>query len=197
MPVTSALAARLAKRGIKINKEGPKEEIFAESRSEPKEETVIDEFGEKLPSEWDKAWDSNYECWYYWNKNSRKVAWLPPGDPECEIVEPAKSFNAIPHKYESSSRDRDTRRRDDRDDRNRDRDRDRDDRKRRPDRDRTDRGRSHRDDDRKKKRREEEDDFNDPMDPSAYSDAPKGNWNRGIPRPGESVSTAGVPQVEL
>ena len=45
MPVTSALAARLAKRGIKINKEGPKEEIFAESRSEPKEETVIDEFG--------------------------------------------------------------------------------------------------------------------------------------------------------
>jgi len=57
---------------------------------------------EKLPSDWDKAWDSNYECWYYWNKISRKVAWLPPSDPECEIVLPAKSFNAIPHKYESS-----------------------------------------------------------------------------------------------
>ena len=45
MPVTSALAARLAKRGIKINKDAPKEEVFAESRSEPKEEAVIDEFG--------------------------------------------------------------------------------------------------------------------------------------------------------
>ncbi|CBY31862.1 unnamed protein product [Oikopleura dioica] len=89
MPVTSALAARLAKRGIKINKDAPKEEIFAESRSDPKEESVIDEFGEKLPSDWDKAWDSNYECWYYWNKISRKVAWLPPSDPECEIVLPA------------------------------------------------------------------------------------------------------------
>ncbi|CBY31861.1 unnamed protein product [Oikopleura dioica] len=100
---------------------------------------------------------------------------------------PAKSFNAIPHKYESSSRDRDSRRRDDRD---------RDDRKRRSDRDRLDRGTSSRDQDRNKKRRGD-DEFDDPMDPAAYSDAPKGNWSRGIPRPGESVSTAGVPQVEL
>eukprot|EP00116_Pleurobrachia_bachei_P009548 sb/3469810/ len=34
-----------------------------------------------------------------------------------------------------------------------------------------------------KKRREEE---NDPMDPSSYSDAPKGDWKRGLPKLGDA-----------
>jgi len=47
MPITSALAARLAKRGIEIHK--PTEEIFAEDKG------IIDEFGNRLPSDWDKV----------------------------------------------------------------------------------------------------------------------------------------------
>ena len=64
-----------------------------------------------------------------------------------------------------------------------------------------------------RKRRDEDDDSFDPMDPSTYSDAPKGQsklkiinkynicllggWSRGIPKPGEAIRTEGVPQVEL
>ena len=52
MPLPAALAARLAKRGIKVNeskKEG--EEIFAEDKST----SILDEFGQKLPKNWDKV----------------------------------------------------------------------------------------------------------------------------------------------
>ena len=47
MPITSALAARLAKRGIQIQK--PVEEIFAEDKG------IVDEFGNRLASDWDKV----------------------------------------------------------------------------------------------------------------------------------------------
>ena len=47
MPITSTLAARLAKRGIQIQK--PTEEVFAEDKG------VMDEYGNKLPPDWDKV----------------------------------------------------------------------------------------------------------------------------------------------
>ena len=87
MPLPPALAARLAKRGIKVN-EDKKEEVFAENRKEQKQR-ILDEFGQILPQDWEKAWDSNYETWYYWNVKSMKVSWLNPDDPESEITDPA------------------------------------------------------------------------------------------------------------
>ena len=47
MPITAALAARLAKRGVQVEK--PKEEVFAEDKG------VLDEYGKRLPSDWDKV----------------------------------------------------------------------------------------------------------------------------------------------
>merc|ERR1711990_324989 len=90
MPLPAALAARLSKRGIKINQEKKdnSEEIFAEDKSI----SIIDEFGQKLPKNWDKAWDSEYETWYYWNITTLKVSWLNPDDPDAEITEPKNQF---------------------------------------------------------------------------------------------------------
>ena len=83
MPLPPALAARLAKRGIKVNEE-KKEEVFAENRAS--KHKILDEFGQILPVDWDKAWDSNYETWYYWNTKTLKVSWLNPEDPEAEVM---------------------------------------------------------------------------------------------------------------
>ena len=52
MPITSTLAARLAKRGIQIQK--PTEEIFAEDKG------ILDEFGSRLAADWDKASDNRF-----------------------------------------------------------------------------------------------------------------------------------------
>ena len=71
MSLPPALAARLAKRGIKVN-QPKKEEVFAENRREP-QKRILDEFGQILPPDWEKAWDSGYETWYYWNVKTQKV----------------------------------------------------------------------------------------------------------------------------
>ena len=102
MGLPPALAARLAKRGIKVeNRKKEDEEVFAEDKIT----AILDEFGKKLPKSWDKvgvcvslnreepfnfqAWDSQYETWYYWNNLTMKVSWLNPDDPESEITDPA------------------------------------------------------------------------------------------------------------
>ena len=89
---------------------------------------------------------------------TRKVSWLPPDDPDAEITDPEiRKEPEIPARKESSRSRSDDHRRD----------RDRSSRKRRDERDRSPKRR-------KKYEKEEEEGF-DPMDPSAYSDAPKGN----------------------
>ena len=49
MPITAALAARLAKRGVQVEKPKDKEEVFAEDKG------VLDEYGKRLPADWDKV----------------------------------------------------------------------------------------------------------------------------------------------
>ena len=52
MGLPPALAARLAKRGIKVeNRKKDEEEIFAEDKIT----AILDEFGKKLPKNWDKV----------------------------------------------------------------------------------------------------------------------------------------------
>ena len=35
-----------------------------------------------------QCWDDYWECYYYWNMETRKVSWLPPDDPDAEITDP-------------------------------------------------------------------------------------------------------------
>ena len=52
MGLPPALAARLAKRGIKVeNRKKDDEEVFAEDKIT----AILDEFGKKLPKNWDKV----------------------------------------------------------------------------------------------------------------------------------------------
>ena len=52
MGLPPALAARLAKRGIKVeNRKKEDEEVFAEDKIT----AILDEFGKKLPKNWDKV----------------------------------------------------------------------------------------------------------------------------------------------
>ena len=50
MPITAALAARLAKRGVQVEKPKDKEEVFAEDKG------VLNEYGKRLPADWDKVY---------------------------------------------------------------------------------------------------------------------------------------------
>ena len=52
MTIPPALAARLAKRGIKVSAPSKKnEEVFAEDKILD----ILDEFGKRLPKHWDKV----------------------------------------------------------------------------------------------------------------------------------------------
>ncbi|XP_061909436.1 polyglutamine-binding protein 1 [Entelurus aequoreus] len=194
MPLPAALLARLAKRGIvKPSEQGADEEIIAEDYDDNNvdyEATRV----ESLPPNWYKVFDPACCLPYYWNVETDLVAWLSPNDPSALITKPAKKQKAEgddrgerPIEKSDRERDRDRERYRDRE-RERDRDRERDDR---------------RDRDRRKQRREDIAPYNkgkrnkgrkedelDPMDPSAYSDAPKGLWSSGLPKRNEAKTGA-------
>ncbi|KAG7215975.1 hypothetical protein INR49_003496 [Caranx melampygus] len=173
MPLPPALLARLAKRGIvKPTEQEADEEIIAEDYDDNNvdyEATRI----ENLPPNWYKVFDPACGLPYYWNVETDLVAWLSPNDPSAVVTKAAKKLRdggdeRVERQFEKPDRERERDR-----DRERERDRDRD-------RDRDD----GRDRDRRKQRREDtapygkskrgrKDDEMDPMDPSAYSDAPR------------------------
>ncbi|XP_061702294.1 polyglutamine-binding protein 1 [Syngnathoides biaculeatus] len=193
MPLPAALLARLAKRGIvKPSGQGADEEIIAEDYDDNNvdyEATRV----ENLPPNWYKVFDPSCGLPYYWNVETDLVAWLSPNDPSAQITKAAKKqkVDAGDDRAERQSekpdreRDRDRERYRDRD-RERERDRERDERRER---------------DRRKQRREDaapyhkakrgkKDDEMDPMDPSAYSDAPRGSWSSGLPKRNEAKTGA-------
>ncbi|XP_023143710.2 polyglutamine-binding protein 1 [Amphiprion ocellaris] len=199
MPLPPALLARLAKRGIvKPTEHEADEEIIAEDYDDNNvdyEATRI----ENLPPNWYKVFDSACGLPYYWNIETDLVAWLSPNDPSAVVTKPAKKIRAeggderVERQFEKPDRERERERERERDrDRDRERDRDRD-----RDRERDD----GRDRDRRKPRREDmapysknkrgrKDDEMDPMDPSAYSDAPRGSWSSGLPKRNEAKTGA-------
>lgn len=190
MPLPPALLARLAKRGIvKPVEHGPDEEIIAEDYDDNNVDYEATRM-ENLPPDWYKVFDPTCGLPYYWNAETDLVSWLSPNDPSSVITKPAKkvkeSVEDKAEKLERSERDRDR-------DRDRDRERDRDrDRDRERDRDR-DRRRHRREDTApysKSKRGGKKDDEMDPMDPSAYSDAPRGSWSSGLPKRNEAKTGA-------
>uniref|UniRef100_A0AAY5KT07 Polyglutamine-binding protein 1 n=1 Tax=Esox lucius TaxID=8010 RepID=A0AAY5KT07_ESOLU len=186
MPLPPALLARLAKRGIlKHSDQDADEEIIAEDYDDNNvdyEATAR----EKLPPNWYKVFDPICGLPYYWNVESDLVAWLSPTDPTSVITKSAK-------KLREGGEDRE--RQFEKPDRERERERDRD-REMERERDRERLRDEGRDRDRRMQRREDAAPYNknkrgrkdeemDPMDPSAYSDAPKGTWSTGLPKRNE------------
>jgi len=150
-----------------------------------------------LPEGWKQHYDPGTGRHFYWCTRTDRVSWLPPGHPKARPTEAASRVREIlaanrgdeeldddggqamdlDSDMESGSEsDADSeddrrgagRRRDDR------RRRDEDDRRR--DRDRRGGGRY---------RGAGDDGRPDPMDPSSYSDAPKGKWSAGLERAGK------------
>uniref|UniRef100_A0A672JIM2 Polyglutamine-binding protein 1 n=1 Tax=Salarias fasciatus TaxID=181472 RepID=A0A672JIM2_SALFA len=196
MPLPPALLARLAKRGIvKPTEQEADEEIIAEDYDDNNVDYEATR-KENLPPNWYKVFDPACGLPYYWNVETDLVTWLSPNDPTAVITKPAKKVRAevvddrVERQFEKPDRERDRER-----ERERERDRERE-RERDRDRDRDD-GRD-RDRDRRKTRREDmappygkskrgrKDEEMDPMDPSAYSDAPRGSWSSGLPKRNEA-----------
>ncbi|XP_053480315.1 polyglutamine-binding protein 1 [Ictalurus furcatus] len=204
MPLPPALLARLAKRGIvKQSDQEAEEEIIAEDYDDNNVDYEATRL-ENLPINWYKVFDPNCGLPYYWNVETDMVSWLSPNDPTAVITKASKKQRVEiaddradgHHEKPDREHDRDKERERDRDrddgrDLGRERDRDRDrDRERDRDRDR----RMRREDSgpyskskRGGSRKQEE---LDPMDPSAYSDAPRGLWSTGLPKRNEAKTGA-------
>uniref|UniRef100_A0A673XZN2 Polyglutamine binding protein 1 n=1 Tax=Salmo trutta TaxID=8032 RepID=A0A673XZN2_SALTR len=193
MPLPPALLARLAKRGIlKHSDQDADEEIIAEDY----DDNNVDY--EATAPLFFRFSTKHVNCTtpigglpYYWNVESDLVAWLSPTDPTSVITKAAKKSRA------EVAEDRGERQIE-KPDRERERERDKD---REPEMER-ERGRNDgRERDRRMQRREDfapysknkrgrKDEEMDPMDPSAYSDAPKGNWSTGLPKRNEAKTGA-------
>ncbi|KAJ8411967.1 hypothetical protein AAFF_G00142340 [Aldrovandia affinis] len=186
MPLPPALLARLAKRGIlKHSDHETEEEIIAEDYDDNNvdyEATRV----ENLPSNWYKVFDPACGLPYYWNVESDLVCWLSPNDPGAVITKAAKRLRGmvpavevgeerVERQFEKQERERE-----------RDRDRDREEVR--------DRRQQRREDiapySKGKRGRERKDEEMDPMDPSAYSDAPRGTWSTGLPKRNEAKTGA-------
>uniref|UniRef100_A0A0K2SZS9 Putative LOC100114829 [Nasonia vitripennis] n=1 Tax=Lepeophtheirus salmonis TaxID=72036 RepID=A0A0K2SZS9_LEPSM len=127
-----------------------------------------------LPEHWKEKYDPGCGRHYFWCTRTDKVSWLPPTHSKCRPVEAASVLREIFGEREVEEEESDKSENGDKDDmdlesdsedeelearRRRDKDR------RKKDYDRY-RGSSYKD--------------NDPMDPSTYSDTPKGSWSSGL-----------------
>ncbi|CAG0894634.1 unnamed protein product [Darwinula stevensoni] len=152
-----------------------------------------------LPPGWREALDPGTGRFYYWNVDNGYVSWLSPMHPRAVIGPCASRIRSeLPPSYKNepqneqgvaqeameqgsdydSDEDERRSRKKDRGASRRDRDRDRDrDRERDRDRDRGRRGRA-------------KPDELDPMDPAAYSEAPRGTWSTGLQRRNEAKTGA-------
>ncbi|XP_073397411.1 polyglutamine-binding protein 1 isoform X1 [Dendrobates tinctorius] len=172
MPLPLALQARLAKRGILKHVEAEAaEEVIAEDYDDDNvdyEATRI----ENLPPNWYKVYDLICGLPYYWNVETDMVSWLSPHDPNAIITKCPSKQKVKLHYSESEERPE---------------------KPERPEREEIKERRHIRREEiapyqkPKKGRKEEE---IDPMDPSAYSDAPRGTWSTGLPKRNEAKTGA-------
>ncbi|NP_001135500.1 uncharacterized protein LOC100216040 [Xenopus tropicalis] len=165
MPLPLALQARLAKRGILRHVDSePAEEIIAEDYDDDHvdyEATRV----ESLPPSWYKVFDPICGLPYYWNVETDLVAWLSPNDPGAVITRAAAKQKVTEPEEKPLEREEVIMK---------------------------ERRFSRREEvapypKSKKGRKEEE---LDPMDPSAYSDAPRGTWSTGLPKRNEAKTGA-------
>ncbi|XP_018580757.1 polyglutamine-binding protein 1 isoform X1 [Scleropages formosus] len=175
MPLPPALLARLAKRGIlKHSEQEAEEEIIAEDYDDNNVDYEATR-SENLPPNWYKVFDPVCGLPYYWNVESDLVCWLSPNDPSAVITKAAKRLRAEmgeewgERQFEKPERERD-----------REEIREK----------RLQRREESAPYTKNKRGRERKDEEMDPMDPSAYSDAPRGTWSTGLPKRNEAKTGA-------
>ncbi|XP_062939924.1 polyglutamine-binding protein 1 isoform X2 [Cynocephalus volans] len=210
MPLPVALQTRLAKRGILKHLEPePEEEIIAEDYDDDPVDYEATRL-EGLPPSWYKVFDPSCGLPYYWNVDTDVVSWLSPHDPNSVVTKSAKKLRTsnvdaeekLDRGHDKSDRghdksDRDRERVYDKVERERERDRERD-RDRgydKADREEGKERRHHRREElvpypKSKKVASRKDEELDPMDPSSYSDAPRGTWSTGLPKRNEAKTGA-------
>ncbi|XP_041876269.1 polyglutamine-binding protein 1 isoform X1 [Corvus kubaryi] len=196
MPLPVALQSRLAKRGLLKHVEPePEEEIIAEDYDDAHVDYEASRLEGLIPP-WYKVIDPTCGLPYYWNVETDLVSWLSPNDPNSVITKPAKrlkgnpgesrrgpqnpeggfgasappsTLGAPPEPEEPPERGHE---------------------KEEPPRER----RFHRREELapypKSKKGGRKDEELDPMDPSAYSDAPRGTWSTGLPKRNEAKTGA-------
>eukprot|EP00096_Caligus_rogercresseyi_P002062 TRINITY_DN1380_c0_g1_i4.p1 TRINITY_DN1380_c0_g1~~TRINITY_DN1380_c0_g1_i4.p1 ORF type:complete len:253 (-),score=66.99 TRINITY_DN1380_c0_g1_i4:100-858(-) len=123
----------------------------------------------QLPDHWREKYDPGSGRHYFWCTRTDKVSWLPPGHPKSRPVEAASVLRELYCEREMEE-DSDKSEDEDKDDMDLDSDSEDEDHESRRRRERPKKERyrgSHRGE-------------SDPMDPSAYSDTPKGNWSAGL-----------------
>ncbi|XP_034996896.1 polyglutamine-binding protein 1 [Zootoca vivipara] len=173
MPLPVALQSRLARRGLlkHVEEPEPEEEIIAEDYDDDHidyEATRI----ENLPPNWYKVLDPACGLPYYWNIKTDLVSWLSPNDPSSVVTKAAKKLKSnldSEEKMEHSLHEK-------------------------VEREELKERRYHRREELapypKSKKPSRKDEELDPMDPSAYSDAPRGTWSTGLPKRNEAKTGA-------
>ena len=117
-----------------------------------------------LPDSWKEQYDPGTGRHYYWCTRTNRVSWLPPGHPKARVTEAASEVRELVHSQLHLDED------DDDEAMELDSDMESDEetehqQRREPVTKRRSRGGS---------------DKVDPMDPSSYSDTPRGTWSSGL-----------------
>ncbi|XP_055953007.1 polyglutamine-binding protein 1-like [Argiope bruennichi] len=143
-----------------------------------------------LPNNWEEVYDPGVGRHYYWNTITNEVAWLPPNHPRCKISLPAEKLRALIKETFLEPMDED----DDLDQNMSESEEDSEDEENEPINEEKERNdKHHRRDhvrDRSRGRPKVRENDLDPMDPAAYSEAPRGTWSSGLDRKGEAKTGA-------
>ncbi|XP_062368123.1 polyglutamine-binding protein 1 isoform X1 [Cinclus cinclus] len=196
MPLPVALQSRLAKRGLLKHVEPePEEEIIAEDYDDAHVDYEASRLEGLMPP-WYKVIDPTCGLPYYWNVETDLVSWLSPNDPNSVITKPAKRLKGNPG--ESARAPKNAEREfgvplpptkpwgvppepEEPPERGHEKEEPRE-------------RRFHRREELapypKSKKGSRKDEELDPMDPSAYSDAPRGTWSTGLPKRNEAKTGA-------
>ncbi|KFM72793.1 Polyglutamine-binding protein 1, partial [Stegodyphus mimosarum] len=139
-----------------------------------------------LPDGWEEVYDPGIGRHYYWNTKTGEVAWLSPNHPRCKISLPAEKLRALLKENflepmdEGEDQEQSESEEDSEDEENEHVNEEKNEKHYRKEhvRERS-RGRP----------KVRENDL-DPMDPAAYSEAPRGTWSSGLDRKGEAKTGA-------
>jgi len=146
-----------------------------------------------LPEEWQEKWDPGTGRHYYWCTRTDKVSWLPPGHPKAKITEAASHVREmIQNQIHMEPDNEDDESEDEEEDDEHAMDLDSDMESDHEEEERLRREREKRKLEKRKEDKRKEDKRKDPkskgrdsgkidpMDPSSYSDTPRGNWSSGL-----------------
>ncbi|XP_054716109.1 LOW QUALITY PROTEIN: polyglutamine-binding protein 1-like [Uloborus diversus] len=143
-----------------------------------------------LPDGWEEIYDPGIGRHYYWNTKTNEVSWLSPKHPRSKVSLPAEKLRAlIKENFLEPMEEGEDLDQSDSEDESEDEENERtNEEKERHDRHaRREHAREHA---RSRGRPKVRENDLDPMDPAAYSEAPRGTWSSGLDRKGEAKTGA-------